>query len=271
MLSVVRGRLIEVMASETGKTIAEADVEVSEAIDFAHHYADLALELDRVPEASFSPVEVTLVVPPWNFPVSIPAGGVLAALATGSAVLFKPAPQARRSGAVLAEAIWEAGVPRELLVLVDVDEGGLGQQLITAPEIGRVLLTGSFDTAALFRSWRAELPLLAETSGKNAIIVTPSADLDLAVADLVSSAFGNAGQKCSAASLAILVGSVGQLGAVPPPAGGCRHQHEGRLAAGSVHPHGSGDRAGHRQARVRAHPVGRRRELAGQAAAVGFE
>ena len=70
----------------------------------------------------------------------------------------------------------------------------------------------------MFRSWKPDLPLLAETSGKNAIIVTPSADLDLAVADVVKSAFGNAGQKCSAASLVILVGSVAHVGAVPAPA-----------------------------------------------------
>jgi RHH-type proline utilization regulon transcriptional repressor/proline dehydrogenase/delta 1-pyrroline-5-carboxylate dehydrogenase len=111
---------------------------------------------------------------------------------------------------VLAEALWEAGIPREVLALIDIEEGGLGRQLVTAPEIGHVVLTGSFETAALFRSWRPDLPLLAETSGKNAIIVTPSADLDLAVSDIVKSAFGNAGQKCSAASLAILVGSVGK-------------------------------------------------------------
>jgi RHH-type proline utilization regulon transcriptional repressor/proline dehydrogenase/delta 1-pyrroline-5-carboxylate dehydrogenase len=80
---------------------------------------------------------------------------------------------------------------------------------VAHPDVDRVILTGSWETAALFRSWRPELPLLAETSGKNAIIVTPSADLDLAVADIVKSAFGHAGQKCSAASLAILVGPVG--------------------------------------------------------------
>jgi RHH-type proline utilization regulon transcriptional repressor/proline dehydrogenase/delta 1-pyrroline-5-carboxylate dehydrogenase len=210
VLSVFRGRLIEVMAAETGKTIAEADVEVSEAVDFAHFYAARARELDTVDGARFVPEALTLVVPPWNFPVSIPAGGVLSALAAGSAVLLKPAPQARRCGAVLAEAIWEAGVPREVFELVDVDEGSLGRALITAPEVGRVVLTGSYETAALFRSWKPGLPLLAETSGKNSIIVTPSADLDLAVSDVVKSAFGNAGQKCSAASLVILVGSVAQ-------------------------------------------------------------
>ncbi|WP_242089082.1 aldehyde dehydrogenase family protein, partial [Microbacterium lacticum] len=106
------------------------------------------------------------------------------------------------------QAFDEAGVSRDVLALVDIDEGGLGQQLVAHDDVDRVILTGSWDTAALFRSWRPELPLLAETSGKNAMIVMPSADLDLAASDLVKSAFGHAGQKCSAASLAILVGPV---------------------------------------------------------------
>ncbi len=83
MLSVFRGRLIEVMASETGKTIAEGDVEVSEATDFAHYYAERALDLDRVAGATFVPSRLTVVAPPWNFPVAIPAGSVLSALAVG--------------------------------------------------------------------------------------------------------------------------------------------------------------------------------------------
>ncbi|MDT0181720.1 bifunctional proline dehydrogenase/L-glutamate gamma-semialdehyde dehydrogenase [Microbacterium sp. ARD31] len=207
-LEARRGRLIEVAASETGKVFGEADVEVSEAVDFAHYYAATARELDRVSGAVFVPDALTLVTPPWNFPLAIPAGGVLAALAAGSAVLFKPAPQARRCAAAIAEALWEAGVPRAVLALVDVDEGDLGRQLVSHPDVDRVILTGSWDTAALFRSWRPELDLLAETSGKNAIVVMPSADLDLAASDLVKSAFGHAGQKCSAASLAILVGPV---------------------------------------------------------------
>ncbi|PHC40094.1 hypothetical protein COF05_27740, partial [Bacillus pseudomycoides] len=77
------------------------------------------------------------------------------------------------------------------------------KQLITHPVVDRVILTGSFETASLFRSWRPDLPMPAETSGKNAMIVMPSADLDLAASDLVRSAFGHAGQKCSAASIAI--------------------------------------------------------------------
>ncbi|WP_100812779.1 MULTISPECIES: bifunctional proline dehydrogenase/L-glutamate gamma-semialdehyde dehydrogenase [unclassified Microbacterium] len=208
VLEARRGDLIEVAAAETGKIFAEADVEVSEAVDFARYYAASAHELDAVSGAVFVPARLTLVTPPWNFPLAIPAGGVLAALAAGSAVVFKPAPQARRCAAVLADALWDAGVPRDVLALADIDEGGLGRQLVAHDGVDRVILTGSWETAALFRSWRPDLPLLAETSGKNAMIITPTADLDLAARDLVRSAFGHAGQKCSAASLAILVGPV---------------------------------------------------------------
>jgi RHH-type proline utilization regulon transcriptional repressor/proline dehydrogenase/delta 1-pyrroline-5-carboxylate dehydrogenase len=203
-----RGELVEVMMSEAGKTVDQADPEVSEAIDFARWYAAHALELEAVDGARFTPAHLTVVAPPWNFPVAIPAGGVLAALAAGSAVVLKPAGPASRCGAVLAEALWAAGVPEDVLTFVQVDEGSLGATLIADPRIDRVILTGAWETAQLFRSFRPDLPLLAETSGKNAMVITPSADLDLAVKDLVQSAFGHAGQKCSAASLAILVGPV---------------------------------------------------------------
>ncbi|WP_347754983.1 proline dehydrogenase family protein [Agrococcus sp. ProA11] len=208
-LGAYRGRLIEIMIAEAGKTLAEADPEVSEAIDFARYYAEQATLLEAAEHATPKPVALTVVTPPWNFPVAIAAGGVTAALATGSAVILKPAPQARRSAAVLCEALWEAGVPREVLVLCDVAEGEISRQLVTHPAVGRLILTGSIETAELFSSWRPDLPLLAETSGKNAIVVTPSADLELAAADIVQSAFGHAGQKCSAASVVIMVGTVG--------------------------------------------------------------
>jgi RHH-type transcriptional regulator, proline utilization regulon repressor / proline dehydrogenase / delta 1-pyrroline-5-carboxylate dehydrogenase len=203
-----RADLLAVMMQEAGKTLQEGDPEISEAIDFARYYAQSALELERIDGAEFHPARFTLVTPPWNFPVAIPAGSVLSALAAGSAVAIKPAPQVRRCGAVMVEALWAAGVPQDVLQLVDVEEGQIGRSLISHPGVDRLLLTGGFETATLFRSWRADLPLLAETSGKNAIVVTPSADFDLAVADIVKSAFGHAGQKCSAASLVILVGSV---------------------------------------------------------------
>lgn len=115
----------------------------------------------------------------------------------------------------IAEGVWcsavatSARVPQDVLHLVHVDEGDLGRALISDPRVGRLILTGAFDTAELFTSFNPSLQLLAETSGKNAIVVTPHADYDLAVKDIVTSAFGHAGQKCSAASLLILVGTAG--------------------------------------------------------------
>lgn len=206
-----RAELIEVAGSECGKVVAEADVEVSEAIDFANYYADLAEELEEIEGVEFTPEELTAAIPPWNFPLAIPSGSALAPLATGSVVLFKPAEQARRCGAVIAEALWDAGVPREALVLVDIhpDEmDEVGKALVTGSD--QVILTGSIETAKLFRSWEPDLKISAETSGKNAIVVTTQADIDLAARDVVNSAFGHAGQKCSAASLAILVGPMGE-------------------------------------------------------------
>jgi RHH-type proline utilization regulon transcriptional repressor/proline dehydrogenase/delta 1-pyrroline-5-carboxylate dehydrogenase len=207
-LAKSRANLLTVMMQEAGKTLAEGDPEVSEAIDFARYYATQAMEWEAEPDVTFQPVRLTVVAPPWNFPVAIPTGSVTAALAAGSAVIIKPAPQTRRCAAVMVEALWAAGVPKSALWLADVSEGALGRSLMSHPGVDRVVLTGGFETAKLFRSWRADLPLIAETSGKNAMVITPSADFDLAVADLVKSAFGHAGQKCSAASLAILVGSV---------------------------------------------------------------
>ena len=132
------------------------------------------------------PVPLTVVTPPWNFPVAIPCGSTLAPLAAGSAVLIKPAPQARRCAAVLVDALHAAGRAADVLRLVDVDESTLGEQLVADPRVGRLILTGGYETAELFRRFRPDLPLLGETSGKNAIVVTPSADLDLAVKDIVA-------------------------------------------------------------------------------------
>ena len=207
VLEARRAELLEVMGSEAGKVIEQGDPEVSEAIDFAHYYAESAKDLADVDGAIMQPVGLTVVTPPWNFPVAIPAGSTLSALATGSPVIIKPARQARRSGAVMVEALWEAGVPREVLQYVQLDGRDLGTKLVSDPAVGRVILTGGYETAELFRGFRQDLPLLAETSGKNAIIVTPSADLDLAAKDVAYAAFGHAGQKCSAASLVVLVGS----------------------------------------------------------------
>ncbi len=220
-LEARRSDLVAAMVHEAGKTVTEADPEVSEAVDFAHYYAACARVLDHVPGARYEAGGVVLVTPPWNFPVAIPAGGVLAALAAGSAVLAKPASPTPRCFELVVDAV-HAGlreaVPTtgqtpeqctDLVQFLRVHDRAVGRHLVTHDAVEHVILTGSIETAELFASWKPQRPVLAETSGKNAIVVTPSADLDLAVADVVRSAFGHAGQKCSAASLVILVGSVG--------------------------------------------------------------
>jgi RHH-type transcriptional regulator, proline utilization regulon repressor / proline dehydrogenase / delta 1-pyrroline-5-carboxylate dehydrogenase len=207
-LAARRGDLLAVMLGEGRKTIAEADPEVSEAIDFARWYADRAPGLEQVEGARFAPVGVVAVVPPWNFPLAIPLGGALAALAAGNAAILKPAPETPRCAEVAVEACRTAGVDADLLALLRCGDDEVGRRLVTHPDVGAVVLTGAFDTAMRFLDWRPDLRLLAETSGKNALVITPSADLDLAVDDLVRSAFGHGGQKCSAASIAICVGGV---------------------------------------------------------------
>lgn len=209
-LALHRADFMEIMAHEAGKTLDQGDVEVSEAVDFAYYYAMLAERLDFVDGASPVPAQLTLVIPPWNFPTAIPVGGVIASLAAGSGVIFKPASNTARVGALIAEVLWAAGVPQDVLRLVKVTDREAGSKMIAHPAVDRLILTGGYETAEMFRSWRKDLPLFGETSGKNSIIVTPNADLDLAVKDVVASAFGHAGQKCSAASTVILVGSVGE-------------------------------------------------------------
>lgn len=201
-----RGDLITAMMHEASKTFSEADGEVSEAVDFARWYADQSLVLEDVQGAAFEPFGLIAVIPPWNFPTAIPAGGALAALASGNAAILKPAPETPRCAELVAEACWAAGVPTDVLQFMRTPDNEVGRRLVET--VDAVILTGSTETADLFRSWNPDMKLFAETSGKNALIVTSSADLDLAVQDLVASAFGHAGQKCSAASLAILVGDV---------------------------------------------------------------
>lgn len=205
-----RGELIEVLASEAGVLVAEADAEVNEAVDAAAYYAVTAKELDRVPGAVFVPDRVTVVAPRWNSAVGLCAAETLAALATGSGVVLTPSPRARRAGAVVAEALWAAGVPRDVLAYVDLNEEASGRSLLVHTGVDRVLLAGARATAERFVDWRPELPLQAITAGRNVVVVAPSADVDETVAALVAGAFARAGQAPGAASLAILVGSAGR-------------------------------------------------------------
>ena len=193
---------IAIMARDAGKTVSEADPEVSEAIDFANYYALSAISLDL--ERQSSPVGVVVVVPPWNFPYAIPTGGICAALAAGNTVIFKSAPETVATSWHLVNQLWKAGVPKSVLQFVSTEDNEVGQALVSHEDVNAVILTGGYSTALLFASWRNELNLLAETSGKNSMVLSACCDIDVAVKDLVQSAFGHAGQKCSAASLAIV-------------------------------------------------------------------
>lgn len=201
-MSDQRARSIAVMARDAGKTVSEADPEVSEAIDFARFYASM------IDDEKSTPIGPVLVIPPWNFPYAIPAGGLFAALAAGNPVLFKPAPETVATGWELAQQLWAAGIPEDALQFLPSLDDENGQYLVTHPEVKALILTGAFDTANMFVQWRNDLNLLAETSGKNALLITACADIDAAVKDLVQSAFGHAGQKCSAASLGIVLESI---------------------------------------------------------------
>ena len=216
-----RGELIGAMLLDGAKTVMEADAEVCEAVDFARYYARaLRTSADELDDCRVEPLGVVVVTPPWNFPLSIPAGGVLAALAAGNAV----APQARARGRAgrLAPGpgalVGTRASRREILQFVPCPDDDVGRGLITDPRVDAVILTGSVETARRFLEWRPDLALFAETSGKNAIIVTALADRDQAVRDLVRSAFGHNGQKCSAASLAICEAEVYDDPVLPPPA-----------------------------------------------------
>lgn len=198
-----RFEAIACMREDAKKAIPDADAEVSEAVDFARYYARHV-----VPEGvAAKALGVVVVTPPWNFPYAIPCGGVLAALAAGNAVILKPAPETARTAHLLARQLWEAGVPREVLQFFPCQDED-GRALICDGRVAAVILTGSLETARLFQSWRPSLPLFAETSGKNALVISAQADREAAIKDLVKSAFGHAGQKCSAASLAIIEAEV---------------------------------------------------------------
>ena len=203
-----RGEFIGAMMIDAGKTIPESDPEVSEAIDFAEYYRRQMEKMAAMKDIRWEPKGTVLVTPPWNFPCSIPAGGILAALVTGNCVIFKPASDAVLIGWLLAQSIWDAGSPKEVLQFVPCSGEEVGSELIRDPRIDCVILTGGTSTAQKFLKMRPELDLAAETGGKNSIIITALSDRDLAIKDLLQSAFGHSGQKCSAASLAILEAEV---------------------------------------------------------------
>lgn len=162
-------------------------------------------------QSLYRPRGVTAVIAPWNFPLAIPTGMVAAALVTGNPVLFKPSERSPMMGHWLTEILREAGLADGVLCCLP---GGpdIGRTLVSHPEIATIAFTGSKDVglgmlkeaAVLMPGQRLVKRVLAEMGGKNAIIVDETADLDDAIAGVVSSFTGYAGQKCSACSRAIV-------------------------------------------------------------------
>ena len=199
-----RGDLIGVAAAVCGKTFYETDSEISEAIDFIEYYPHSLRLLEEQTSLKLSPMGVVLVIPPWNFPIAIPTGGVAAALACGNTVLFKPSPLAFPLGAEIVNCFWDSGIPREALQLVSCEDGEPIQTLSGHPDVDAIIFTGGTQTALKLLEKRPDAELSAETGGKNATIVTTMADRDQAIEHVLHSAFSHSGQKCSATSLLVL-------------------------------------------------------------------
>ena len=188
------GELFALLAREAGKSLPDAVAELREAVDFLRYYAARAEGPD--------PQGVFACISPWNFPLAIFTGQVAAALATGNAVLAKPAEQTPLIAHRAAQLLHEAGVPATALQLLP-GAGDVGAALTSNPAVKGVAFTGSTETAQIIHRSMAEhldpgAPLIAETGGLNAMIVDSTALPEQAVQAIVESAFQSAGQRCSA-------------------------------------------------------------------------
>ena len=203
-----RATLMGVAMADGGKTLLESDPEVSEAVDFVDYYRRAALYFQTLGHVEAKPKGVVAVIPPWNFPIAIPCGGIAAALAAGNCVILKPASDTVYTAYELCCAFWRGGVPREVLQFMPCAGSGVGARLAAHPAVDAVILTGGTDTALKMLAARPDMNLLAETGGKDATIVTAMADRDQAIKNILHSAFGHSGQKCSATSLLVLEAEV---------------------------------------------------------------
>jgi RHH-type transcriptional regulator, proline utilization regulon repressor / proline dehydrogenase / delta 1-pyrroline-5-carboxylate dehydrogenase len=215
-----RLELAALQVRECAKPWPEADADVCEAIDFLEYYAREAValeagaELVQVPgernSMRYAPRGVAAVIAPWNFPLAIPTGMTAAALAAGNATVLKPAEQSPGSALALIEALHGAGVPPDAVALLP-GAGEAGAALVRDPRVHVIAFTGSSAVGLEILRAAAETPdgqghvkrVVSEMGGKNCVIVDSDADLDEVVPGVIHSAFGYAGQKCSAASRVI--------------------------------------------------------------------
>ncbi len=207
ILGEMRGDLNGSMCAITGKTIEEADVEVSEGIDYCRFYTTTMKKYAALDDIEMRAKGTVLVLSPWNFPCAIPCGGVVAALASGNTCILKPATVAAPVAWLFAKAFWDAGVPKEALQVVITDREAT-PLLTSSPAVNHIILTGGTETAQTIAHHNPRKPLSAETGGKNVMILSAKGDRDHAIINACRSAFGNAGQKCSACSILLVERSV---------------------------------------------------------------
>lgn len=206
-------KLMTLMIREAGKTLHDAVAEIREAVDFCRYYAVTArnkLSPDVMPGPTgesnklyYHGRGVMACISPWNFPLAIFTGQVAACLVAGNAVLAKPASQTPLVAAMVVDLFYQAGVPKPVLQLVPASGALVSETVIADERIAGVLFTGSTETAKAIACTLANrpgeiVPLIAETGGMNAMIVDSSALLEQVVEDVMQSAFGSAGQRCSA-------------------------------------------------------------------------
>ncbi|MCG3125497.1 MAG: 1-pyrroline-5-carboxylate dehydrogenase [Phycisphaerae bacterium] len=216
--------LAALMTIECGKPWREADADVSEAIDFCVFYgremirmAENVRRRDNAGETNeyfYAPRGVVTAISPWNFPLAILTGMTAAALVTGNTVIMKPAAPAMVIAYRLMEMFEAAGLPKGVLNYLPGPGATVGELLVKHPQVSMVAFTGSREVGCRINRMAAESAtsqpalkkVIAEMGGKNAIIVDSDADLDEAIKGVLASAFGYAGQKCSACSRAIVIG-----------------------------------------------------------------
>ncbi len=226
MLEADRIRLAALQCLEVAKPWQEADLDVAEAVDFCRYYARQALvelapriqsqvagELNTFAYQGRGPA---VIIAPWNFPLAILCGMSVAALVAGNPVLLKPAEQSSAMGYELYLAMMKAGFPPETVHFLPGLGEVVGAHLVAHPKIAQIAFTGSLQVgsavlreASVLRPGQPRLKrVVCEMGGKNAILIDDDADLDEAVTGVLRSAFGYAGQKCSACSRVIAVGEV---------------------------------------------------------------
>jgi RHH-type proline utilization regulon transcriptional repressor/proline dehydrogenase/delta 1-pyrroline-5-carboxylate dehydrogenase len=216
MMLLRRNKLASLIIFESGKTMSEALGDVDEAIDFINYYARQEIQL-QLSGQKLTNRGVFAVIAPWNFPLAIPCGMTVAPLVAGNAVILKPAEQTPLIGLELYNLLIETGVPKEIFHLLQGDGEIVGAPLVKHPRVAGVIFTGSKNVGQWIyleagnklinhyhHNFSMQKKVITEMGGKNAIIVTNNCELDETISGILYSAFGHAGQKCSAASRIIV-------------------------------------------------------------------